>query len=146
MNKLIKIASAIILFSIPYLITFPIFCWFKYSLTPNLSFSLHRDVLGATVSSYSSALIAVLIVGLTFLLGIKNNNFIKLQQYGYMLPIITLYALTFVELGILFFAGIILISNFKELPLPSMAAIMVVTSFMHLCLLILQLYNLSNRK
>ncbi|MFS1583984.1 MAG: hypothetical protein ACL7AY_15330 [Candidatus Arsenophonus phytopathogenicus] len=73
MNKLIKIASAIILFSIPYLITFPIFCWFKYSLTPNLSFSLHRDVLGATVnSSYSSALIAVLIVGLTFLLGILH--------------------------------------------------------------------------
>lgn len=142
MDTLYKIFSAIILFAAPYLITISAYHW----IAPELSFSLHREALGATMSSYSGTLIAVLIAALTFMLGIKNNNFAKMQRYGYMLSIITLYALIFVELGILFFIGILLISNLDIAFLPSVALIISTTSFLHLCLLTIQLINLASKK
>lgn len=145
MDRLVKILSAIILFAAPYFITILMYCLCK-KYFPSLSFSTHREALGAAISSYSGTLVAVLIAALTFLLGIKNYNFTKMQRYGYMLPIITFYALTFVELGVLFFIGLLLISNFKELPLPSMSMVIAATSFLHLCLLTFQLINLSNKK
>lgn len=146
MDKLLKITSAILLFIVPYMLTIPFYFLFKNYLTPELSFALHREVLGAAISSYSGTLVAVLIAALTFLLGIRNSNFSKLQKYGYMLSIVTFYALTFVELGALFFVGILLISNLNQLPLPSISMVIAITSFLHLCLLTIQLINLSNKK
>ncbi|WP_277850063.1 biopolymer transporter ExbB [Moellerella wisconsensis] len=146
MDKFLKITSAILLFAAPYVVTTPLYFLFKNYLTPELSFALHREALGAAISSYSGTLVAVLIAALTFLLGVRNNNFSKLQRYGYMLSIVTFYALTFVELGALFFVGILLISNLNQLPLPSISMVIAITSFLHLCLLTIQLINLSNKK
>ena len=142
-----KITPAIILFSIPYLLVVIAYYIVRH-VAVGLSFSEHRAGLGAAMSTYSGTTIAILIAALTFMMGIGGRNMYKLKAYGYMASIVTLYALTFVELGIVFFIGIFLMATSKTpIPLlPSICIGMSAASLMHISLLLIQIFNFSKSK
>lgn len=142
-----KITPAIILFSIPYAFVVAAYYIMRH-VAAGLSFSEHRDGLGAAMSTYSGTTIAILIAALTFMMGIGGRNMYKLKAYGYMSSVVTLYALTFVELGIVFFTGIFLMATSKTpVPLlPSICIGMAAASLMHISLLLIQIFNFSKSK
>lgn len=101
MNIRNRIIPALALGLLPYLAVIGLYYAFRH-LVPGVSFSDHRDVLGGALSSYSGTTIAILIAALTFVIGIGGRNMGKVQRYGYMGTTIIMYALCFVELGIVF--------------------------------------------
>ncbi|CDU65426.1 protein rexB [Salmonella enterica subsp. enterica serovar Paratyphi A] len=65
-----------------------------------------------------------------------------------MTTVIIMYALTFAELGIVFFMGLFLMATSKE-PinfLPTLSIGFAATSLMHISLLLVQLFNFSKKK
>lgn len=142
-----RLIPAILLFIMPYF--FVVLAYFLIRhVGQGVTFSEHRDALGATIATYSGTTIAILIAALTFMMGISGRNIHKLKAYGYMTSVVTLYALTFVELGIVFFIGIFLMAtSTPPIPmLPSLAIGMSAASLMHISLLLLQLFNFSKEK
>ncbi|HDR2892312.1 TPA: biopolymer transporter ExbB [Enterobacter asburiae] len=147
MKKQHRIAPAIILFLLPFPFIVGGYYLFRYML-PGTAFNEHRDVLGAAIATYSGTTIAILIAALTFMMGIGGRNIYKLKAYGYMTSVITLYALTFVELGIIFFNGIFLLATSKTpIPmLPSFAIGLSAASLVHIGMLLIQIFNFSKSK
>lgn len=140
-----KKLPAIFFVTIPYLITYGGHTVFRHYFS-YVSFSSNKVPLGAAISSYAGTTIAILIAALTFLIGIRNNNMSKLKKYGYMPSIVTMYAFSFVELGMLFLLGLLLLSNINGFPLATITIFIAVSSFIHICILLTQLYLLSNKK
>ena len=68
-----KIVPGVLLFALPILFTIVVYCIFR-SLTSAISFTEHRDALGAAISSYAGTTIAILIAALTFVIGIRGKN------------------------------------------------------------------------
>ncbi|QTL39853.1 biopolymer transporter ExbB [Xenorhabdus budapestensis] len=147
MTKKHKVAPALILILLPYIIVIILYFTFKYYLVPDISFAKNRGALGGAIasSSYAGTTIAVLIAALTFVIGLKGRNITKLNHYGYMTSVVIMYSFVFVELGILFFSGILLISNITGIPLPSITIGIAIASFIHICLLLFQLFNFSKK-
>lgn len=147
MSRNHKVSPALILFTIPY-----IFVVLAYVATrtwgDGISFHEHRDALGGAMASYSGTTIAILIAAMTFLIGIEGREIGKVKAYGYMTTVIVMYALTFVELGMVFFTGIFLIATSKSpiFMLPSISIGLAAASLMHLSILLVQLYNFSRKK
>ncbi|PHM23748.1 biopolymer transporter ExbB [Xenorhabdus budapestensis] len=145
MTKKHKVAPALILILLPYIIVIILYFTFKYFLAPDISFANNRGALGGAIASYSGTTIAVLIAALTFVIGLRGRNITKLNHYGYMTSVVIMYSFVFVELGILFFSGILLISNITGIPLPSITIGIAIASFIHICLLLFQLFNFSKK-
>ncbi|NHB94474.1 biopolymer transporter ExbB [Photorhabdus cinerea] len=145
MSRKHKVRLAFILILVPYLLVILACCVFKH-YQPELSFTKNREVLGAAMSSYAGTTIAILIAALTFVIGLRGRNIAKLERYGYMTSVIIMYSLSFVELGILFFTGVLLMSNLEGIPLSSIAIIIAASSFMHICFLLIQLFNFSKEQ
>ncbi|OIV47408.1 hypothetical protein BK025_04500 [Sodalis sp. TME1] len=146
MSKYHKVVPAFILFALPYI---PVLCAYlsMREWGSGISFSAHRDALGGAIASYSGTTISILIAALTFLIGIDGGTIRKVRSYGYMTAAITLYALTFVELGMIFFTGIFLMATSKTpiSMLPSISIGLAATSIMHLSIILIQLYNFSRK-
>ncbi|BET98082.1 biopolymer transporter ExbB [Xenorhabdus taiwanensis] len=141
----IKILPAIAFVAAPYL-----FIWlghfiFRYYFN-DVTFSSNKVSLGTAISSYAGTTIAILIAALTFVIGIRNNNMVKIRKYGYMASIVVMYSFTFVELGALFLTGILLISNINGIPLATISLFIAIASFIHICLLLMQLFLLASKK
>lgn len=129
--------------AIPYALV--IACYFAFRhFVPGVSFSDHRDGLGAALASYAGTMIAILIAALTFLIGSSARRIDKIREYGYMTSVVIIYALSFVELGILFFSGVLLISSMNGYMLPTIAIGVAAASFVHICILVYQLYNFTH--
>ncbi len=142
-----KVMPGVILFALPYFPVIAAYFAFRY-LFPGVSFSEHRDALGAAIASYAGTTIAILIAALTFVIGIGGRNMHKVKSNGYMTTVIIMYALTFAELGIVFFMGLFLMATSKE-PinfLPTLSIGFAATSLMHISLLLVQLFNFSKKK
>ncbi|WP_416778657.1 biopolymer transporter ExbB [Xenorhabdus budapestensis] len=129
----------------PYIIVIILYFTFKYFLAPDISFANNRGALGGAISSYAGTTIAVLIAALTFVIGLRGRHITKLNHYGYMTSVVIMYSFVFVEFGILFFSGILLISNITGIPLPSITIGIAIASFIHICLLLFQLFNFSKK-
>ena len=143
----IKLTPAIILFIVPYAFVVAAYVIVR-RFAEGVSFSEHRDALGAAMASYSGTTIAILIAALTFMMGLGGRNMYKLKAYGYMSSVVILYALTFVELGIVFFNGIFLMATSKT-PIPMLPSIcigMSAASLIHISLLLIQIFNFSKAK
>lgn len=146
MAKNHKITPGVVLFLLPYILVIAAYFIFRH-LSPGVSFTEHRDALGAAISSYSGTTIAILIAALTFVIGIGGRNMHKVRAHGYMTTVIIMYALTFVELGMVFFMGIFLMATSKQ-PitfLPSLAIGFAAASLLHIGLLLMQLFNFSKK-
>lgn len=138
-----KIMPGIYIVAIPYALV--IACYFAFRhFVPGVSFSDHRDGLGAALASYAGTMIAILIAALTFLIGSSTRRIDKIREYGYMTSVVIVYALSFVELGILFFSGVLLISSMNGYMLPTIAIGVAASSFVHICTLVFQLYNFTH--
>lgn len=141
-----KVTPALILFLLPYVLV--VLAYFATRAWGNgISFHEHRDALGGAIASYSGTTIAILIAAMTFLVGIRGRDMGKVKAYGYMTSVVIMYALTFVELGMIFFTGIFLIATSKSpiLLLPSISIGMAAASLIHLSILLIQLYNFSRK-
>lgn len=138
----LKIVPGLFVIAVPYVFVYLIYIGFRHFI-PGVSFTSHRDGLGAAIATYAGTMVAILIAAMTFLLGSKARKVSQLKQYGYMTSIVIMYGLSFVELGILFFTGILLISSMQGYLLPTIAIGIAVASFMHICMLSIQLYNLT---
>ncbi|MGG2141211.1 hypothetical protein [Symbiopectobacterium sp. RP] len=138
-----KIMPGICIVAIPYLFVFTSYFIFRHYL-PGVSFSSHKDGLGAALSSYAGTMIAILIAGMTFMIGSRTRKLSKIREYGYMTSVVIVYALSFVELGVLFFAGVLLISSIDGYMLPTVAIGIAAASFAHICMLVIQLYNFTH--
>ncbi|WP_038244011.1 hypothetical protein [Xenorhabdus bovienii] len=145
MTRKHKVAPALILILLPYVIVIVLYFAFKYYLTPDISFAKNRGALGGAIASYAGTTIAVLIAALTFVIGLRGRNITKINHYGYMTSVVIMYSFVFVELGILFFSGVLLISNITGIPLPSITIGIAMASFIHICLLLFQLFNFSKK-
>ncbi len=144
MAKNHKIMPGVILFLLPFIPVIAAYYGFRH-FSPGVSFTDHRDALGAAISSYSGTTIAILIAALTFIIGIGGRNMHKVRAHGYMTTVIIMYALTFVELGMVFFMGLFLMATSKE-PitfLPSLAIGSAAASLLHISILLMQLFNFS---
>ncbi|EEW3330757.1 biopolymer transporter ExbB [Escherichia albertii] len=141
-----KIVPGVLLFALPILLTIVVYCIFR-SLASSISFTEHRDALGAAISSYAGTTIAILIAALTFVIGIRGKNMQKVKAYGYMTSVIILYALTFAELGIVFFMGLFLMATSKQpiALLPSLSIGLSASSMMHISIILFQLLKFSNK-
>ena len=137
-----KIVPGICIVAVPYLLVAGGYYAFRHFI-PGVSFSTHKDGLGAALASYSGTMIAILIAAMTFLIGSRARRLEKMKEYGYMTSVVIVYALSFVELGVLFFAGVLLISNMNGYMLPTIAISIAAASFMHICLLVFQLYSIT---
>ena len=137
-----KIFLGLIVILSPYVLVWLAYLGFR-NFIPGVSFSSHRDGLGAAITTYAGTMIAILIAAMTFLLGSKARKVSQLKEYGYMTSVVIMYGLTFVELGMLFFTGIFLISSIQGFLLPTIAVGIAAASFMHICMLTMQLYNLT---
>ncbi|WP_202303729.1 biopolymer transporter ExbB [Dryocola clanedunensis] len=138
-----KVMPGIYIIAIPYAVV--IACYFAFRhFVPGVSFAAHRDGLGAALTSYSGTMIAILIAAMTFLIGSRTRRLDKIREYGYMTSVVIVYALSFVELGILFFSGVLLISSMSGYMLPTLSIGIAAASFIHICVLVLQLYNFSH--
>ncbi|ESJ46894.1 hypothetical protein CFSAN001083_11372, partial [Salmonella enterica subsp. enterica serovar Cubana str. CFSAN001083] len=71
-----KVMPGVILFALPYFPVIAAYFAFRY-LFPGVSFSEHRDALGAAIASYAGTTIAILIAALTFVIGIGGRNMHK---------------------------------------------------------------------
>lgn len=142
-----RLTPAILLFVIPYFFVVLAYLLIRH-IGHGVTFSEHRDALGATIATYSGTTIAILIAALTFMMGISGRNMHKLKAYGYMTSVVSLYAFTFVELGVVFFIGIFLMATSKTpIPmLPSFAIGMSAASLIHISILLLQLFNFTKEK
>ncbi|ATO02386.1 TPA: hypothetical protein ACYX87_000053 [Klebsiella pneumoniae] len=129
--------------AIPYALVIACYISFRHFF-PGVSFSAHRDGLGAALASYAGTMIAILIAAMTFLIGSRTRRLDKIREYGYMTSVVIVYALSFVELGILFFSGVFLISSMNGYMLPTIAIAVAAASFIHICVLVFQLYNLTH--
>ncbi|MGP0904945.1 hypothetical protein [Serratia sp. CY76391] len=138
-----KVMPGIYIVVIPYVLVIASHFAFSHFI-PGVSFSAHRDGLGAALASYSGTMIAILIAAMTFLIGSQTRRLDKIREYGYMTSVVIVYALSFVELGILFFSGILLISSMNGYMLPTIAITVAAASFIHICVLVFQLYNLTH--
>lgn len=138
-----KIMPGICVIFAPYVIVIVIYFIFRHYFH-GVSFSTHRDGLGAALTSYSGTMVAILIAALTFLIGSRTRKIDKIKEYGYMTSVVIVYALSFVELGILFFTGILLISSMNGYLLSTIAIGVAISSFIHICMLVFQLYNLTH--
>ncbi len=146
MSKPHKIMPGLVLFALPYVPVIAAYFVFR-RFVPGVSFSDHRDALGAAIASYSGTTIAILIAALTFVIGIGGRNMHKVKAYGYMTTVILMYALTFAELGMVFFMGLFLMATSKE-PinfLPTLSIGFAATSLLHISLLLIQLFNFSKK-
>jgi len=138
-----KIMPGIYIVATPYVLV--IACYFAFRhFIPGVSFSEHRDGLGAALASYAGTMIAILIAALTFLIGSRTRRIDKIREYGYMTSVVIVYALSFVELGVLFFSGVLLISSMNGYMLPTIAIGVAAASFVHICTLVYQLYNFTH--
>lgn len=137
-----KVTIGILTIAIPYIIVIAVYYLFRH-FVHGVSFTQHRDGLGAALSSYSGTMIAILIAAMTFLVGTRTNKLRKIRQYGYMTSIVIVYALCFVELGILFFIGLLLLSSIEGFMLTTISFGVASASFMHIALMMYQLYNLT---
>lgn len=139
-----KIAPGLVIFFAPYILVVVAYYGIRH-IGPGISFSEHRDVLGGTMSTYSGTMIAILIAALTFMLGIGGRNARKLKAYGYMPSVALLYALTFVELGMIFLTGVFLMASSKvPIPLlPSISIGMASASLIHLSAVMVQICGFS---
>ncbi|EKN3828364.1 TPA: biopolymer transporter ExbB [Yersinia enterocolitica] len=137
-----KVLPGICIIALPYVLVIFLYVAFRHFI-PGVSFAAHKDGLGAALASYAGTMIAILIAAMTFLIGSKSRKINKVREYGYMTSVVIVYALNFVELGILFFAGVLLISNINGYLLPTLAIGIAAASFIHICILVIQLYNLT---
>lgn len=140
-----RIMPGVYIVIIPYVIVSICYLLFRHYI-PGVSFSAHRDGLGATLSSYAGTMIAILIAALTFLIGSRTRRLAKIREYGYMTSVVIVYALSFVELGALFFCGLLLLSSISGYMIPTIAIGIASASFIHICILVFQLYNLTREK
>ncbi|MEN2576764.1 biopolymer transporter ExbB, partial [Acinetobacter baumannii] len=81
-------------------------------------------------------MIAILIAALTFLIGSRTRRLAKIREYGYMTSVVIVYALSFVELGALFFCGLLLLSSISGYMIPTIAIGIASASFIHICILV----------
>lgn len=137
-----KITIGLVTIIIPYIIVLFVYYLFKHYVH-GVSFAQHRDGLGATLASYSGTMIAILIAAMTFLLGSNTDKLRKIRRYGYMTSVVIVYALCFVELGILFFIGLLLMSSIEGFMLTTISFGVTSASFIHIALMMCQLYNLT---
>ncbi|MDY0926483.1 biopolymer transporter ExbB [uncultured Pantoea sp.] len=142
-----KITPGLIFFFVPYVLVIGAYYGVRH-LGQGISFIEHRDVLGGTMSTYSGTMIAILIAALTFMLGIGGRNARKLKAYGYMSSVAILYALTFVELGMIFLTGIFLMATSKiPIPLlPSISIGMAAASLVHISIVMIQIFGFSKNQ
>ncbi|OON34648.1 biopolymer transporter ExbB [Izhakiella australiensis] len=134
----------VLLFVFPFLPVIAAYIILRHA-APTISFSEHRDALGAALSSYSGTTIAILIAALTFVIGLRGKNIRKVKNYGYMTSVIILYGLTFAELGIVFFMGLFLMATSKEpiFLLPSLTIGLSASSMMHISIILFQMLKFA---
>lgn len=147
MNTKSRIIPALALGLLPYAFVTLIYYTFRH-FVPGASFTESKGALGAALSSYSGTTIAILIAALTFVIGIGGRNMGKVQRYGYMGTTVIMYALCFVELGVIFFIGLLLIATMKTpiALLPTIGIGMSAASLIHISLLLIQLFNFAKKK
>lgn len=140
-----KIMPNIYIIIIPYIIISICYLLFRHYI-PDISFSAHKNNLKATLSSYAKTIIAILIAALTFLIKSKTRQLAKIKKYRYITSIIIIYALNFIKLKALFFCELLLLSSISSYIIPTIAISIASASFIHICILIFQLYNLTKKQ
>lgn len=142
-NKIKSVVIAIGLFSITNLIAYALYFLFKHYI-PDMHFKPNQKELGAAIASYSGTFLAILIAAFTFIFALNTKQIRMFKKYDYFNGLITLYGLTFFELGATFFAGVLCFSTIDLVRINSIAIGLAIATFLQLLILMLQLINLSS--
>lgn len=130
-----RIMLGVYIVIISYVIVSICYFFFRYYIF-GVFFLAYRDGFGAILLLYAGIMIAILIAALMFLIGSRMRWLAKIREYGYMILVVIVYAFSFVELGALFFCGLLLFFSISGYMIFIIAIGIAFALFIYICILV----------